>query len=394
MRRFLRVLPAAAAAAALAALPSLVFGGPLDDEIAEKRADIAAAEEREGVVTSEIEATTERIRGVEARIGRLQERIEALERELAERRERLAALAELQRSQTRRLEILRRTHAEAQRRLENRLVELYRSEPPDLVAIILGSSSLAEVIDQLEYASDIASQDHELVERLREARTELRAARERTAVTRGKVADALKALAARTRERWDALEELLAHREDLVEARAAKQQLVDEVRAQRHAAEEDLDALVAESKRLAAEIQAAQAQAASAGTPAAGTPTASGFVWPVQGVITSGFGLRWGRMHEGVDIAAPTGTTIVAAAAGTVVIAGWSGGYGNLVVVDHGGGLATAYAHQSAISVGVGQWVEQGQAVGAVGSTGHSTGPHLHLEVRIGGAPVDPLGYL
>ncbi len=99
-------------------------------------------------------------------------------------------------------------------------------------------------------------------------------------------------------------------------------------------------------------------------------------------------------MHEGIDIAASTGAPIWAAAAGTVIHAGWLGGYGNLVVLDHGNGLATAYAHCSAILVGVGQTVAQGETIALVGSTGHSTGPHLHFEVRVNGVAVDPLLYL
>jgi murein DD-endopeptidase MepM/ murein hydrolase activator NlpD len=94
-----------------------------------------------------------------------------------------------------------------------------------------------------------------------------------------------------------------------------------------------------------------------------------------------------------VDIAAPSGTTVRAAASGSVIYAGGMGGYGNIVVIDHGGGMATAYAHLSAIWVGGGS-VSQGQGIGAVGCTGSCTGPHLHFEVRINGSPVDPLGYL
>ena len=123
-------------------------------------------------------------------------------------------------------------------------------------------------------------------------------------------------------------------------------------------------------------------------------PSAAGFIWPVHGVLTSGFGWRWGRMHEGIDIAVGVGTPVVAAAAGTVIVAGWLGGYGNLVVVDHGNGLSTAYGHNTSVTVGVGQSVAQGQLIAYSGSTGHSTGPHVHFEVRINGAPVDPLGYL
>jgi len=100
------------------------------------------------------------------------------------------------------------------------------------------------------------------------------------------------------------------------------------------------------------------------------------------------------RLHAGMDLAAPTGTPISAAAPGAVVTAGWLGGYGNAVVVDHGGGLSTLYAHQSALAVTVGQAVGAGDVVGRVGSTGNSTGPHLHFEVRVLGTPVDPANYL
>jgi murein DD-endopeptidase MepM/ murein hydrolase activator NlpD len=99
-------------------------------------------------------------------------------------------------------------------------------------------------------------------------------------------------------------------------------------------------------------------------------------------------------MHTGIDIGAAMGAPIVAAAAGTVIVAGWVEGYGNTTVIDHGGGMSTLYGHQSSIGVTVGETVAAGQQIGVVGSTGHSTGPHLHFEVRIDGNPVDPLGYL
>jgi murein DD-endopeptidase MepM/ murein hydrolase activator NlpD len=114
----------------------------------------------------------------------------------------------------------------------------------------------------------------------------------------------------------------------------------------------------------------------------------------VSGTLTSTFGPRWGRMHEGIDIAGASGTPIGAAAGGTVIVAGPSGGYGNLVVVDHGGGLSTAYAHMSSISVSVGQSVGRGATVGGMGTTGNSTGVHLHFEVRAGGVAQNPFNYL
>jgi len=136
---------------------------------------------------------------------------------------------------------------------------------------------------------------------------------------------------------------------------------------------------------------------------AAGPPPqsrAGAFQRPVSGPVTSGFGYRvhpifgTSRMHTGLDFPASSGTPIYAADSGVVVSAGSRGGYGNATVVDHGGGTATLYAHQSRLGVSAGQSVERGQVIGYVGSTGFSTGPHLHFEVRINGQPVDPAGYL
>ncbi|MDY6901649.1 MAG: peptidoglycan DD-metalloendopeptidase family protein [Cyanobacteriota bacterium] len=125
-------------------------------------------------------------------------------------------------------------------------------------------------------------------------------------------------------------------------------------------------------------------------------PPAKGFVWPAKGVFTSGFGPRWGRMHKGIDIAAPTGTPIYAAADGVVVSAGWNrGGYGKLVDIRHPDGTLTRYAHNSKILVRKGQRVQQGQTISKMGSTGFSTGPHLHFEIRKGGKKaVNPVAFL
>jgi murein DD-endopeptidase MepM/ murein hydrolase activator NlpD len=123
-------------------------------------------------------------------------------------------------------------------------------------------------------------------------------------------------------------------------------------------------------------------------------------IWPVEGRLMGGFGERTdpfsgeGAMHTGVDISAPTGTPVRTTADGIVTFAGWSSGYGQLVVVDHGGGYETYYAHLSRFAVVDGQDVRRGEQIGAVGSTGRVTAPHLHYEVRIGGAPVNPHTYL
>lgn len=125
-------------------------------------------------------------------------------------------------------------------------------------------------------------------------------------------------------------------------------------------------------------------------------PTRPRFIYPAQGILTSSFGWRWGRMHQGIDIAGPTGTPIVAAAAGVIQFAGWnSGGYGYLVEIRHADGSLTRYAHNSRLLVSQGERVEQGRAIALMGSTGYSTGPHCHFEIHPAGkGAVNPLAYI
>jgi murein DD-endopeptidase MepM/ murein hydrolase activator NlpD len=124
------------------------------------------------------------------------------------------------------------------------------------------------------------------------------------------------------------------------------------------------------------------------------TATAGGFVWPARGLLTSRYGWRYRRHHDGVDLAAPHGSPIYAARAGRVVFAGWYYGYGRAVIIEHGGGLTTLYGHASSLLVRTGETVRRGQVIARIGCTGRCSGPHLHFEVRIGGRAVNPLRYL
>jgi murein DD-endopeptidase MepM/ murein hydrolase activator NlpD len=167
--------------------------------------------------------------------------------------------------------------------------------------------------------------------------------------------------------------------------RASKRATLSTVRTKRSDLEDHLKSLEKEEARISGLL---------AGAPGPIRRGSGRFIWPIDGTFTSPFGYRWGRLHAGIDIADPIGTPIRAADGGTVQIASWQGGYGNYTCIGHGGGVSTCYGHQSQIGVHVGQNVDQGQVIGLVGSTGHSTGPHLHFEVRINGEPQDPMGYL
>ena len=158
-----------------------------------------------------------------------------------------------------------------------------------------------------------------------------------------------------------------------------------------------IDGLLEETRVLAAQENELQAlirtQDAQYSGHFSGTPSNVGLIWPLHGTVTSEFGPRWGGFHPGIDIAAPYGAPIHAAKAGVVILASYYGGYGNFVLIDHGNGLVTGYAHQSSMAVSQGQNVSQGQVIGYEGSTGYSTGPHLHFEVRVNGTASNPRAY-
>ncbi len=359
----------------------------VDRKISGLREEIAAARAQEGTLTSDIQAATQRIEALGGDIGSLSALIEELEVELAAHRARLDRLQGRIEIQTREIEHLKAQYAIAMRHLEERLVELYQSEETDSFGVLLQVQSLGDLVDQLEYFETIGRQDQAITSELSTLRDDMRVAREQTRLVKVEVAKETDVLASKTAEQVAARAELVAQQNALAAARANRQSVLAGVRSSRAHAREDLEDLEAESAALAAQIQGPSGGSSGDGS------SSSGFIWPVNGVVTSGFGWRWGRMHEGIDIAASTGTSIRAVAAGTVIFAGYMGGYGNLVIVDHGNGLSTAYAHQSAIYVGSGS-VSQGTVIGAVGSTGNSTGPHLHFEVRVNGSAVDPMSYL
>ena len=363
----------------------------VDARIAALRAEIEAAKQREGVLTSQLSAVVDELRAAEEAVDAAQSGLDHLESELAFQRERLAQLTALLKQQTRRLVRLQREYARAVGVLEQRVRDAYISEPPDALAFIVSASSFSEIVDNYEFVQRIGAQDRRIAAEVKEAKEAAAAERQATVRTKALTTATVSVISARTEEARELRDRLAARRDDVAAAQSLKRSALADLGASRMHDVAEVESLAAESATLAAAIASAQASAGSSGT---GAPSASGFIWPVNGPVVSGFGMRWGRMHEGIDIAVSSGTPIHAAAAGNVIHAGWLGGYGNLVVVDHGNGLSTAYAHASAILVGVGQHVSQRQTLSLVGSTGNSSGPHLHFEVRVNGSAVDPLGYL
>jgi murein DD-endopeptidase MepM/ murein hydrolase activator NlpD len=353
---------------------------------------IQAAREREGVLSSEIEVVSDKIDELQNDVNAASARLDQLENVLALHQRKLDRLNQLYELQTRKLVFLQNQHREAVARLSKRLVEIYTSERTSSLSVVLSSGNFSDMLDQLEFLSTIGRQDHKIALEVERAKLQMQETRNSTRRTRRQVAETTRAVAARTAEQRAVRDRLAWSQRELATARRDKRATLADVQEDKEAAIGHMRDLQAQSAALAARIRSAQS---SFVVPApTGAASAAGFVWPVHGVLTSGFGWRWGRMHEGVDIAVSNGTPVVAAKAGVVIVAGWMGGYGNLVVVDHGDGVATAYGHNTSVTVGVGQQVAQGQLIAYSGNTGHSTGPHVHFEVRINGGAVDPMGYL
>jgi murein DD-endopeptidase MepM/ murein hydrolase activator NlpD len=362
----------------------------VDARIAALQAEIDAATQHEGVLTSQLSAVVSELEAAQSAVDEAQDSLDLLEAELAAEQERLETLTVLLEQQTRRLQRLEAEYERAVRILEARVRAIYVQESPDILSFLVSASSFDDVIDNYEFLSRIGLQDRRVARQVETAKNRAAEERRATANTRRLTAATVAVISARTDEARTVRDRLADSRDTLASARLLKQSALANARETREEYLKEVEALAAQSAALAAAIQNAQATAGSTGT---GVSDA-GFIWPVDGAVVSGFGMRWGRLHEGIDITAPTGTPIWAAAAGTVIHAGWLGGYGNLVVVDHGDGLATAYAHASVILVALGQEVAQGETVALVGSTGNSSGPHLHFEVRVNGIAVDPLLYL
>jgi murein DD-endopeptidase MepM/ murein hydrolase activator NlpD len=351
------------------------------------QARIEAARAKEARLTQQIAGVTSDIRALEGRVGDVSQKLSILERDLELHQRRLDKLNALYAFETERLNFLRRAYANALHELNLRLIDLYTTHDPTLVEVIIESDSFQDALDRIHYLDAIAQQNKHIAARVRDARDEVHATREETKLVRARVHSETQVVAVRTQQQRDVRDQLVASKTRLAGKRSTQKSELASTRKQERRWVSEANALAAADARVRGQLAASQGAGDT-------TPSSAGLIWPVNGPVTSPFGYRWGRLHAGIDIAVPYGTPIHAAAAGTVVLAGWTGGYGNYTCIDHGGGLATCYAHQSSYAVSGGAQVGQGQVIGYVGNTGHSFGPHLHFEVRINGTPVDPLGYL
>lgn len=272
--------------------------------------------------------------------------------------------------------------AERSQILNKRMRDIYKNGQVNYVDVLFGAADFADFTTRADLLKRVVNQDLTLVAQVK-AEREL-VVQKRAELERDKVAIV-------------DLKQQATAKKAVIEARKnEREKVLDSAVSERDTAERAYQELMDTSRQIEQMIRNIQSGGTAAG-PAGGS---GALMWPASGPITSPFGWRthpiFGtqRFHSGIDIGADYGDSIMAADSGTVIFSGWMGGYGKAVIVDHGGGISTLYAHNSELLVEEGYRVQKGQTISRCGSTGYSTGPHLHFEVRENGSPVSPMGYL
>ena len=295
---------------------------------------------------------------------------------------------------------------EEAQRLENEQLERYRARVRameenggyNILAIISKSDSFSDMLTAMDDVGEIMESDRQLEDAYIAARENTESVKADYEDTRSELEELKAQLKEEQEELEKDIEEAIQIILDLENDLENRQAEYNAIMAAEDAANATIDKLVAELEAQRA-AEAAAAAAAAGGSSGGGSANASGsFLWPVASYVyvSSRFGLRVHpitgekKSHTGIDIASNQGTAVYASDGGSVTLAGWNGGYGNCIMIDHGNGYVTLYGHLSSISVSVGQTVSQGATIGAVGSTGNSTGPHLHFEVLKNGTRIDP----
>ena len=267
--------------------------------------------------------------------------------------------------------------------LNNRISTIYKNRGASFFEILFKSKSFIELLSKLKLMNLLAEQDAGIITEIKDRKNATLSVKQSIMELKKKQDDqkgSLEKLVTQAEQKKAEVADILGQKNELLSGARADKNALLAMQAQQVAKESEIQRILESLKY--------------------GSAPNGRLMWPTAGRLISGFGNRFHpilgyvRAHSGVDLAAPNGTPVFAADGGEVLQASYSGGYGNAILIYHGGGFATFYAHLSGFAVGPGQMVKRGQVIGYVGATGLATGPHLHFEVRINGAAQNPLGYL
>lgn len=357
----------------------------LEQEMAERSKEIKEKEAQIKAKESEKDAQVEKRIELDLQIGGLEEDIDAVEATIKEKE------AEIE-EKSNRIDELQELIEENQDTLKNRIRVMYEYGNTSYLEVLLEADGFGDLLTRISLLKDIVSHDQKIINDYISAQTELEQAKQTVITERD--------------EQVSAKSMLESKQAELKTLQSQKQAIIDELNADIKALEKEEKAAEAEYNNIMAEVKKAQAELERQRTSSSGSKTAvtkgSGqFVWPSAAStrITSSYGKREKpnanatSVHRGIDIGAPNGTDVLAADSGTVIVAGTGRSYGNYVVIDHGNGYTTLYAHNSRNCVSVGQSVSRGQVIAKVGSTGNSTGPHIHFEISKNGTLINPMNF-
>ena len=352
----------------------------LADELEEKQQQlnsvqqqIEAQQRKAELARRKEQSIAEQLRAIQQELDTAEDEYETVNDQLEKTEQHIKANVELSNRLTKKLEVQTKT-------LHRRIRDIYKNGQVNYLDVLLGAKDFNDFVGRMDILKKILAYDNALIQGTKADRETLRKAKEQLEADRAKIVE-LRKLAA-------------AKREQVAERRQERRGVLNAATYERETAERAYRELIETSRQIEQMIKRIQSGEKNIGG-STGTMT-----WPAEGEITSPFGWRvhpiFGtqRLHTGIDIGADYGDAIRAADGGVVIHADWMGGYGNAVIIDHGNGISTLYAHNSQLLVDEGQTVAKGQTVARCGSTGYSTGPHLHFEVRQNGSPVNPLNYL
>lgn len=341
----------------------------VNQQINQQRSNVTNAKKKEKTIMNQIwsldrniNSTDREIRKINDQVTYLNTNINVTERDIGELEKELAEQTDI---------------------MSQRLVFAYEEgSNVSYLDVLLSATDIQDFLTRYDYLSSIVDNDAGMIDEIDRAKTELDIKKNQ--------------LESQKNQMEDLEEEQQGKKEELKYNKEQKKEILDNVIKERKTYEQALNELEQASAQLEVMIRNIQGVG---NDKQLGTGV---YTWPCpgHGTISSAFGMRYHpilktrKMHTGVDIAAPSGASIVAADTGTVIYSGWMSGYGQVIVISHGAQMSTLYAHQSALLAAKGASVAKGQVIGRVGSTGFSTGPHLHFEVRANGSPVDPGGYV
>ena len=363
----------------------IVFAAAADDEDADSlQSKLDSLEEEKAAVQERIADLTAQANDVQATRDALQQEIDLTKQEISTVEQYIERLQQQIDVKTTELEAAEKALAEKEEQFAQTVRTTYEQGDVSYLEVVLNASSFSDLLTRMEIVSAIMEDNQKTVDEYTAAKEDIEQKRDDLQDTQD--------------EQKDYQENLSYKVDDLAASEAEQAALQESLEAYKAESEAEYDRIASEMQDVSNQIAALSAQAAANGSVPMGDGT---LIWPTPSCTTtnSAYGYRvhpiYGtvKFHAGEDIPAGYGAEILAAASGTVVTAGWVSGYGNYTVIDHGGGLMTAYGHQSSFAVSVGDVVTQGQVIGYVGSTGNSTGPHLHFEVYVNGATVDPKSY-